>query len=108
MMALDEAWRRGFKAGEVFNKHCPYSDESPEARSWFLGWNEGSSKSLGFPYKTFSEWSCTPVASGLGSRPLPLGAAAVLSPGLPPLPRRVRRAAPKTRGQGSAARTSAA
>lgn len=103
MMALDEAWKRGFKAGEVFSKHCPYSDESPEARSWFLGWNEGSSKSLGFPYKTFTQWSRPPVMPGPLPRPLPLGAAAVLEPGLPPLPRRVRRAAVKPRAQGGAA-----
>ncbi|NML16515.1 hypothetical protein [Azohydromonas caseinilytica] len=50
-----EAWKKGFRAGEVFSKHCPYTRETPEARSWFDGWNEGSAKSLGFPHQTYAD-----------------------------------------------------
>jgi ribosome modulation factor len=52
---LEEAWRRGFKAGEVFSKRCPYTRETPEASSWFEGWNHGSAKSLGFPHESLEE-----------------------------------------------------
>ena len=55
ILALEEAWRRGFKAGEVFSKRCPYTRETPEARSWFEGWNHGSAKSLGFPHQSLEE-----------------------------------------------------
>jgi ribosome modulation factor len=100
MVELDDAWRRGFKAGEVFNKHCPYTAETPQARHWFLGWNEGSSKTLGFPYKTFADRLQMTAAA---ARPLPLGIAALLDPaGLPPL-RKPRRSAAKPRQQADGA-----
>ncbi len=54
-LALDQAWKRGFKAGEVFAKRCPYTQETPEARSWFEGWNHGSAKALGFPHQSLEE-----------------------------------------------------
>ena len=54
-LALDQAWKRGFKAGEVFAKRCPYTLETPEARSWFEGWNHGSAKALGFPHQSLEE-----------------------------------------------------
>ncbi|WP_298235099.1 hypothetical protein [uncultured Azohydromonas sp.] len=54
-LALDQAWKRGFKAGEVFSKRCPYTQETPEARSWFEGWNHGSAKALGFPHQSLEE-----------------------------------------------------
>ena len=54
-VVVGEAWKKGFKAGEVFSKHCPYTRETPEARSWCDGWNEGSAKSLGFPHKTYTD-----------------------------------------------------
>ena len=47
---LDIAWKKGFTAGLVFIKQCPYAQDTPEAHNWFDGWNEGSSKTLGFPY----------------------------------------------------------
>jgi ribosome modulation factor len=47
---LDIAWIKGFDSGQAFIKQCPFTQDSPEARNWFDGWNEGSSKTLGFPY----------------------------------------------------------
>ena len=55
ILALEQAWKRGFKAGEVFSKRCPYTQETPEARSWFEGWNHGSAKALGFPHQSLEE-----------------------------------------------------
>jgi ribosome modulation factor len=53
---VDKAWERGFKAGEKFIKECPYSEDTPEARNWFDGWNEGAAKAMGFPYsETYDE-----------------------------------------------------
>jgi ribosome modulation factor len=78
---LEEAWRRGFKAGEVFNKQCPYAQETQHARHWNLGWNEGTSKSLGFPYKTLADRL---QAAAMADRPRPVGIGALLDPGLLP------------------------
>jgi ribosome modulation factor len=55
ILALEQAWKRGFKAGEVFSKRCPYTQETPEASSWFEGWNHGSAKALGFPHQSLEE-----------------------------------------------------
>lgn len=48
--ALDKIWQHGFKAGELLMKECPYKKDTPEARNWVDGWNEGFAKALGFPY----------------------------------------------------------
>lgn len=50
MLCLEECWREGFKAGELFIKQCPYSGNSLEARNWRNGWLEGAAKSVGLDY----------------------------------------------------------
>lgn len=74
-LALDQAWKRGFKAGEVFAKRCPYTQETPEARSWFEGWNHGSAKALGFPHQSLEERFLQLVPPGRRRRRRRMGAA---------------------------------
>lgn len=50
MPCLDECWREGFMAGELFIKQCPYSGNSLEARHWRNGWLEGAAKCVGLDY----------------------------------------------------------
>ena len=50
MLYLQECWREGFKAGELFIKQCPYTGNSLEARNWRNGWLEGAAKTVGLDY----------------------------------------------------------
>lgn len=47
MLYLKEYWHEGFKAGELFIKHCPYTGNTLEARNWRNGWLEGAASALG-------------------------------------------------------------